>query len=122
MQVGRHNERGLSQSLPWALLTPLLMTVILLGVQTAVVLHGRQEARHAAMAGAEAEALFGAPQGTGGDLARQVALDAGLREVRVTTVRRNGLVTLTVHARAEVFLDLGPVSYTHLTLPTTPYV
>lgn len=103
----RRCERGASQSLQWALLTPLIVLALLGTVQGAIVLRAQQSARTAAMAGAEAEAWSGAAAGSGGEVARQVADSGGLREVQVAVTRQSGLATVTVTGSADLFLDFG---------------
>lgn len=102
-----HRDRGLSQSVQWALLTPLIVLMISGIVQAAVVLQAQQVARSAAMAGAEAEAWFDSPAGSGADVAHQTATDSGLKDVTVTVSRNAGVATVTVSGSADLFLDFG---------------
>ncbi|MDN5565044.1 MAG: pilus assembly protein, partial [Luteococcus sp.] len=59
------DERGLSESLQWAVLLPVVMLTVLGIIQSGIWLHGRSVAANAALAGAEAQALSGAGGGTG---------------------------------------------------------
>ncbi|WP_434539620.1 TadE/TadG family type IV pilus assembly protein [Aestuariimicrobium sp. Y1814] len=102
-----HRERGLSQSVQWALLTPLVVLLIVGVVQAAAVLQARQVANSAALAGAEAEAWYQAPVGSGGEVARRSATGSGLRNVTVTSRRSGGMATVTVSGSADLFLDFG---------------
>lgn len=102
-----HRDRGLSQSVQWVLLTPLIVLMMVGIVQSAVVLHARQAASNAAMAGAEAEAWFRAPVGSGAEVARRSATSAGLREVTVRVQRSGGVAHVTVTGSADLFLDFG---------------
>lgn len=105
MRVRR--DRGLSQSVQWALLTPLIVLMISGIVQGAVVLQAHQIAKSAAMAGAEAEAWYNAPPGSGANVAKQAAIGSGLRNVTVSVTRSSGVATVTVTGSADLFLDFG---------------
>lgn len=100
-------DRGASQSLQWALLTPVLILAIIGMIQYAVILQAQQAASTAAMMGAEAQARHGARPGAGTDVASTSAEEAGLTAVSATTQYHGGLVTVTVTGRANLFLDLG---------------
>ena len=104
---GLHRDRGLSQAVQWALLAPLVVLMIVGLVQGAVVLQARQVAKSAAMAGAEAEAWFGAPVGSGVDVASRAATGSGLKDVSVSASRTSGMAHVTVTASADLFLDFG---------------
>lgn len=98
-------ERGLSESVQWAVLTPLLILLVIGLIQGGIKLHGQIVAQQAAAAGAEAAALSGADPGGGEVVARRVA--AGLEGVVVSTVVTTTTVTVTVSGRARTFLDVG---------------
>lgn len=100
-------DRGAAQSMQWALLTPLLTLAILGLVQGAVILQARQSVREAAFAGAQAEALYGAPAGSGAVTARRVAESAHLREVHVSTERSGQVAVVTVSALPDSFFNIG---------------
>ena len=59
-------------------------------------------------------------------LAQETGETAGMQRVEVTGSSIKRLVSETATPlsifKAEDFAKQGPVSYTHLTLPTTPYV
>lgn len=114
MLVGRlrlppsaRSERGLSQSVQWVLLAPLIVLMISGIVQAAAILQAQQVARSAAMAGAEAEAWYQAPAGSGGAVAQRAAVGSGLRDVTVSVTRSSGVATVTVTGSADLFLDFG---------------
>ncbi|MFZ2261164.1 TadE-like protein [Luteococcus japonicus] len=100
------DERGLSESLQWAVLLPVVMLTVLGIIQSGIWLHGRSVAANAALAGAEAQALSGAGGGTGARVAREVAEHGGLREVQVQ-VGGGRDVSVAVTARVDTFFDLG---------------
>lgn len=100
-------ERGLSESVQWALITPVLLLLLLGGIQIGVVLHGRHAAGAAAQAAAEAAAAFEAPIDAGRDAALPVARTAGLRDVDVGVIRAGGRVDVVVDARVPIFFDVG---------------
>ncbi|MGA4507043.1 TadE/TadG family type IV pilus assembly protein [Propionibacteriaceae bacterium G1746] len=102
-----HRDRGLGQTVQWALLTPLLVMMMVGLVQGAVVLQARQAAKSAAMAGAEAESWHGSPRGTGAEVAQRAAAGSGLHDVTVTVTRQGGLARVTVTGRPDLFFDVG---------------
>lgn len=102
----RADERGLSDSLQWALLAPVVLLAVLGLVQAGVVLHARNSVRQAAMGAAEAEAVLGSRGGDGQAVAARIAAP-GVEDVTTTVVRSGGTVTVVVRGRAPVFFDLG---------------
>ena len=100
----RHDGRGLSESVQWAVLTPVVLFVLLGGIHAGIVLHGRTVAANAALAGAEAQALAGASEGVGARVAREVAEQGGLRSVEVSTASPPGAVSVRVDGRVSSFL------------------
>ncbi|WP_396121938.1 TadE/TadG family type IV pilus assembly protein [Aestuariimicrobium sp. p3-SID1156] len=102
-----HCDRGLTQSIQWALLAPVIMLTIVGLVQAAVWLQARQCAGQAAISGAEAEALFQAPAGSGRTVAEQIAQQGGLENVHVRVHRTGGMAVVTVTASANTFLNFG---------------
>lgn len=96
----------------WAVLTPLLLLVVLGGIQTGIVLHGRSVAANAALAGAQAQSLAGAGSGEAQRVAEEVATDGGLRDVRVQ-VSQDTSVEVDVEARADDFAGLPGLSTIH---------
>lgn len=100
-------ERGLTQSVQWALLTPVVVLAVLGTIQAAIIYQAQEVARQAAAAGAEAESWYGAQTGSGAAVAERVADGGGLKNTQVRVKRRGGLAVVTVSGRADVFLDLG---------------
>ncbi|WP_420176305.1 TadE/TadG family type IV pilus assembly protein [Luteococcus sp. OSA5] len=97
----------MSESVQWTILLPLLMLMVLGVVQAAIVLYGRSVAAAAALAGAEAQALAGAHANVASQVARDVAEQGGLRDVRIS-VDRDADITVQVAARVDTFWDIGP--------------
>lgn len=103
----RRDSRGLSESVQWALLTPLILLCVLGLVQAGVVLHARNSVRQAALAGAETQALLGADPTFGAATAERVARAGDLSDVTTQVQLGPELVTVTVTGRARIFFDLG---------------
>lgn len=105
------DERGVSESVAWAILTPLVLMVVLGIVQGAIWAHGRTVASNAAVAAAEAASLL-AGAGTERRAAAVAAGDAiarsgGLADVSVRLQPGGDAVTAVVTARTVTFFDLG---------------
>ncbi len=103
----RRNERGTSESVQWAVLTPLVMLMVIGVIQAGVVLAARTTVRQAAMAGAETMAVAGSGGGPGAAVAVRLAVSAGLSSVDVSTSVDGGMARVHVQARAQVFFDIG---------------
>ena len=101
------DERGVSESVQWAVILPALLLCVLGLVQAGVWLHGRQVVQTAAMAAADAQADLGAPPGAGVTAARRVAAAGGFREVTVTVSTTDRTVQAQVRARVPTILDVG---------------
>ncbi|MGJ3508409.1 TadE/TadG family type IV pilus assembly protein [Enemella sp. A6] len=110
MPTPSRDERGLNESLQWALVLPLVLLVVLGVLQTALWLHARQAAQDAAAAAAEAEAVLHPPPEAGEHAALEITRIAGLRDVDVHVDRGAELITVTVTGRPQLILDLGPGS------------
>ena len=106
------SERGVSESVQYALIWPVLMLVTLGIIQSGIWLHGRNVAQRAATAAADtARGTYG----TSGDaetVARDIAQSGGLQEISVVVRRSPTAVTVVVHAQAALILDLGLSSLT----------
>lgn len=106
------SERGVSESVQYALIWPVLMLVTLGIIQSGIWLHGRNVAQRAATAAADtARGTYG----TSGDaetVARDIAQSGGLQEISVVVRRSPTAVTVVVHAQAALILDLGLGSLT----------
>jgi Flp pilus assembly protein TadG len=101
------SERGLSESVQYALIWPVLMLVTLGIIQAGIWLHGRNVALRAASAAAD---IARGSYGTAAEaetVARGIAQSGGLKQVSVTVDRGSTSVAVTVRARAVLILDLG---------------
>lgn len=110
------DERGVSGSVQWAVLTPLLLLTVLGIIQAGLVVHGRTIATHAAVAAAEEAAWLGASTGSAGALAQRLAADAGLADVQVDLQHAGGTVRVVVRGRMPSFVDVGQ---THVSAQAT---
>ena len=101
------SERGVSESVQYALIWPVLMLATLGIIQSGIWLHGRNVAQRAATAAADtARGTYG----TSGDaeaIARDIAHSGGLQQISVEVRRSSTVVTVVVHAQAALILDLG---------------
>jgi Flp pilus assembly protein TadG len=102
----RPTDRGASESLQWALITPALLLSVLGLVQGGVWLHGRQVLHSAAAAAAEAESVRDAPAGSGEGAARRVA-GSTVIDLAVSVDRTPTRVVVTVTGRAPLFFEIG---------------
>lgn len=101
------DERGLSESVQWAMLMPLLMVLLLGAIQVGMMWHGRNTVRHAAAAAAEVEAFHGASPGSGQRTALRIASAGGITDLTVTVARSMGRVDVEASASVPVLVDLG---------------
>ncbi len=106
-----NHERGMSESVSWALLVPVIMLCLLGLIQGAIWVNGRTVATNAALAAAESQALLGAGSGDGERVALEIAVGGGLEGVTVGVTRSSGLVTVAVsgHVQSLVGGDLFSV-------------
>lgn len=109
MPLPSRDERGVNESLQWALVVPVVLLVVLGLLQTAVWLHARQAAREAAVAAAEAEAVLQPQPRAGERAALEITRIAGLREVDVAVQHGPDLITVTVTGRPPLIIDIGPI-------------
>lgn len=100
-------ERGMSESIQWAVLLPVLLLSVLGIIQAGIVLHARTAAHNAALAGAEAQSLAGQGSGVADRVAREVAGQAGLLDVQVR-VGGGSQVAVDVEGRVDGFFPVGP--------------
>ncbi len=98
------NQRGISESTQWALLTPLVMLLTLGLVQLGVWLNARTVAGEAAATVADLMAAGSPGASAAGE---RVAAAAGLQEVAISAMRDGGLIVVTVSGRVPIFLDIG---------------
>ncbi|OYO00799.1 TadE/TadG family type IV pilus assembly protein [Enemella evansiae] len=101
------DERGLSESVQWAMLTPVLLLTLLGGIQAGLWWHGRNTVLHAAAAAAEAESALGSGQGAGSSAAASIAAAGGLTGVEVSVRRGAATVDVEVTGRIPLLVDLG---------------
>ena len=103
----RRDERGLSESVQFAVVWPVLMLVTLGVLQAGLWLHGRNVAQRAATAAVDtARGSTGsveAARAIGAELARSGGLDG----VTVEVVRGGTDVSATVTAASPLLLDVG---------------
>ena len=100
-------ERGMTQSIQYALVFPALMLSTLGIIQAGVWIHGRQVIAQAANAGADASRSSDGGPGAGEAVAHRVADRAGLRNVAVSVDRRPDQVMVTVTGTIPMFIDLN---------------
>lgn len=102
------DERGVSESVQWAVLAPVLLLVLLGALQVALTWHARNVALNAAAAAAEAEAAYGARAGDGRTAAAAVLRTGGLDGANVVVAPQGAHVRATVRGHAPVVVaDLG---------------
>lgn len=107
MSAPRRNDRGLAESIQYALIWPLLMLVTLGIIQTGLWLHGRHVAQRAATAATDiARGSYG-DAAEARELATSLARAGGLRNVDVAISVGSGDVTVSVSAAAPTILDVG---------------
>ena len=101
------SERGLSESVQYALIWPVLMIATLGIIQAGIWLHGRNVALRAASAATDvARGSYGASADAVA-VATGIAHAGGLKQVSVTVNRGSTDVTVTVRAQSVLILDLG---------------
>ncbi|WP_168207308.1 TadE/TadG family type IV pilus assembly protein [Microlunatus elymi] len=101
------DERGLSTSLQFAVLAPLLMLCLLGVVQAGVWLHGRNVAAEAAHAAADVARNYHGDRSAAAEAALRVAAVGGLRDVRLRVDRSGDNVRVELSARAPLIFDIG---------------
>ncbi len=108
------DERGLSESVQWAVLWPLLMLLTLGIIQAGIFLHGRNVAQRAATAAVDAARGSYGSAGDAEQLGATVAGSGGLRNVSVRVRRTGSTVTADISAYPPMIfdLDLGRIDET----------
>ena len=107
MRVVARDERGLSESVQWAILWPLLMLLTLGIIQAGIFLHGRNVAQRAATAAVDAAR---GSYGTASDaqrLAETIASSGGLEDISVRVQRTGTTASADVSGNAPMIFDLG---------------
>ena len=111
--MGR-DERGLSESVQWAVLWPLLMLLTLGIIQAGIFLHGRNVAQRAATAAVDvARGSYGSAADAE-HLGESIASSGGLKSSSVRVKRTGTTVTAEVSAYSPMIfdLDLGRINET----------
>ena len=107
MPLAARDERGLSESVQWAILWPLLMLVTLGIIQAGIFLHGRNVAQRAATAAVDAAR---GSYGTAADaqhIAEAIASSGGLKHLSVRVQRTGTTASADVSADAPMIFDLS---------------
>ena len=106
MQVRARDERGLSESVQWAIFWPALMLLTLGIIQAGIFLHGRNVAQRAATAAVDhARGSYGSAV-EAQHMAANMASSGGLKDVSVRVQRTGAAVTADVSANAPMIFDL----------------
>jgi Flp pilus assembly protein TadG len=108
------DERGLSESVQWAVLWPLLMLLTLGIIHAGIFLHGRNVAQRAATAAADvARGSYGSAADAE-HLGESIASSGGLKSISVRVRRTGTTVTADVSAYPPMIfdLDLGRIDET----------
>ena len=107
MRVAARDERGLSESVQWAILWPLLMLLTLGMIQAGIFLHGRNVAQRAATSAVD---IARGSYGTAADarhLAETIASSGGLENISVRVQRTGTTAKADVSGNAPTIFDLG---------------
>jgi Flp pilus assembly protein TadG len=114
VQIAARDERGVSESVQWAVLWPVLMLVTLGIIQAGIFLHGRNVAQRAATAAVDAARGSYGSAADAEHLAEAIASSGGLTEVSVRVQRTGAVVNVDVSGYAPMIfdLDLGGVTAT----------
>ena len=100
------DERGLSESVQWAVLWPLLMLLTLGIIQAGIFLHGRNVAQRAATAAVDAARGSYGSAAEAEQLAATIAGSGGLRSISVRVQRTGSTVTADVSGYPPMIFDL----------------
>jgi Flp pilus assembly protein TadG len=108
------DERGLSESVQWAVLWPLLMLVTLGIIQAGIFLHGRNVAQRAATAAVDAARGSYGSTTDAEQLGTTIAGSGGLRNISVRVRATGTTVSADVSGYAPMIfdLDLGRINET----------
>jgi Flp pilus assembly protein TadG len=106
VQIRARDERGLSESVQWAVLWPALMLVTLGIIHAGIFLHGRNVAQRAATAAVDAARGSYGSAADAQHLAANIAASAGLKDVSVRVQRSGTTVTADILATAPMIFDL----------------
>ena len=100
-------DRGMSGSVQWAILVPVILLTVLGAIQVGLWAYGRTVASHAAIAAAEEAALLGASDADARALGTEIASGGGLTDIQVQLVVDANNARATVRGRMPTFVDLG---------------
>lgn len=103
----RDLERGLTNSLQFAVIVPALMLATFGLVQAGLWLHARNVAAEAVTAAADVARDYDDDPAAARDAARRIAVVGGLTEVRLTISRQSDSVAVTMVAKPPVLFELG---------------
>jgi Flp pilus assembly protein TadG len=114
VQITARDERGLSESVQWAVLWPALMLLTLGIIQAGIFVHGRNVAQRAATAAVDAARGSYGSAADAQYLAANIATSAGLKDISVRVQRSGTTVSADVSASAPMIFDLrlGRISET----------
>jgi Flp pilus assembly protein TadG len=107
VQAKARDERGLSESVQWAVLWPALMLVTLGIIQAGIFLHGRNVAQRAATAAVDAARGSYGIAADAEHLAANIASSGGLKNVSVRVQRTATTVNVDISANAPMIFDLS---------------
>lgn len=105
-------QRGLSNSVQWAVLFPVVMLCTLGIIQAGVWVHGRNVAIEAANTAADLSRGLGADDSAARSAAQRVAAVGGLSDVNLQIQRGATEVDVTFTGRIPMFFDVGLGSIT----------
>jgi len=103
------DQRGVSESIQWAILGAAFLVSLLAMVEVGLVWHGRSLSTEAALAGANAQSVLRAPAGSGLEAATAVAVAGGLKNVQVQVNLTGTVVTVIVTGSVSTGLGLVTV-------------
>jgi Flp pilus assembly protein TadG len=106
VRIRARDERGLSESVQWAVLWPALMLLTLGIIQAGIFLHGRNVAQRAATAAVDAARGSYGSAAAAQHLAANIATSAGLKDISVRVQRSGTTVSADVSATAPMIFDL----------------
>lgn len=100
-------DRGLSNSLQFAVIVPALMLATFGLIQAGLWLHARNVAAEAVTAAADVARNYDGDPAAARQAARRIAAVGGLTDVQLTISRQPRAVSVTMVARPPVIFDLG---------------
>jgi Flp pilus assembly protein TadG len=100
------DERGLSESVQWAVLWPALMLLTLGIIQAGIFLHGRNVAQRAATAAVDAARGSYGSAAEAEHLAANIASSGGLKNISVRVQLAGTTASANVSASSPMIFDL----------------